>query len=179
MPLFAAGLAALVIAKLLATEAFEGFPLPASMAEDTLLLVAQMLAAHEFVLQFLALGEQQTFRSLEKREFRAGGASGEELRRESLGLADAAVNLFQPVAHPGDLLVGRSQAQLLLMFDALAEVKKRLQGETKRHNCQLGKARSFAMLSEKETLSPGFCMRNRFRSGIMASALSSVGSPPF
>jgi hypothetical protein len=45
--------------------------------------------------------------------------------------------------------------------------------------CQLGKARSFATLSVRVIDSRGLCIKKRWSSGIRASALSSVGSPPF
>ena len=86
------------------------FPPPAGLAEDALLLVAHVLAPQEFLFHLLPLGMQQTFRSLEKSEFRAGRPARQILRREGTGLVDAAVQLFKSVADPGDLLIGRSQA---------------------------------------------------------------------
>ncbi|HEV2325611.1 MAG TPA: hypothetical protein VGS10_16795 [Terracidiphilus sp.] len=61
MALFAAGLIKLVGVELLPAQAFKRLPLPAGLEEDALLLIAEMLAPHEFALQFLPPGVHQSF----------------------------------------------------------------------------------------------------------------------
>jgi hypothetical protein len=55
------------------------------------------------------------------------------LRLARLNLLDAVVDLIDEMAHFGDLLVGRAQAQLLLMFYTLPEMKDSLQRKMKGH----------------------------------------------
>jgi hypothetical protein len=50
-----------------------------------------------------------------------------------LSLLQPRVDLLNETTHSGDLLVGGAQAQLLLVFDALPEMKHRLQRKMKGH----------------------------------------------
>ncbi len=177
--LFAAGRIALVFKPLFVAQRFEGFALPARLLKDSLLLVAQVLETRKLPLKVPALRVERCFSCQNKTHFRGGRARSQILGIKLLQSSYPVVNLFDQMAHSGNLLVSSAQAQLLLVLYALPEMKYRFQRETKGHVRQLGKAKSSVTLSEKEMASPGFCIRNRCSPGIKASALSRVGSLPF
>jgi hypothetical protein len=133
LTLLAPGRVALVLLQLVIAQALESFTLAACLLKDFLLLVAQILPAQELALGLLALLAQPRFASERKAQFGGGGAGLQLLRLARLNLLDAVVDLIDEMAHFGDLLVGRAQAQLLLMFYTLPEMKDSLQRKMKGH----------------------------------------------
>jgi|SRR5271166_6202443 len=112
-------------------------------------------------------------------QFGRGRAFEQLLPRAGSHLPHLAIEQIDHVAHACHLLVGGAQPQFLLALQALPQVQYGFEWKTKGHSIQLGKARSLVTLSENETASSGFCIRNLCSSGISCSALSSVGSLPF
>jgi hypothetical protein len=133
LPLFAPGRVALVLLQLAVAQAFESFALAACLLKDFLLLVAQILPTHEFALGVLALLAQPGFAGESKAQLSGGRAGLQLLRLARLNLPDPVVDVIDEMARFGDLLIRRAQAQLLLMFYALPEMKDGLQGKMKGH----------------------------------------------
>ena len=127
MPLFAARGFELILAKLMFAQAVQGFAPPPGSTEVSLLFVAKLLRAHEFSLQFSAAMRKPQVRGAFKFHFCAGFAGFQLARLLGAILFLQSVQLFNHVAHAGDLLVGRAQAQLLLMLKALIQMEHGLE----------------------------------------------------
>ena len=114
-------------------QAFEGFPLAARLLKDFLLLVAQVLPAHEIRVRHPAAAAATRPRTGKcEAQFGGGGARSQFLRFTELNLPDPLVELLDHAARPRHLLVGRAQTQFLLVFDALPEVKIPLAAENEK-----------------------------------------------
>ncbi len=133
MFLFPSGRIALVGAELLIAQVFEGFPFAPSLLEDLLLLVSQILPAQEFALRIPPQLAECGLAAEGETQFGGGGAGGQLFGFANVNVADPFIDLVKAMAHFGHLLVGRAQAEFLLMFDALAKMKYRLQGKVKCH----------------------------------------------
>lgn len=133
LSLLAPGCIALVFAKLMVTQALEGFALPPCLLKDFLLLVPQSVQSLEFLLQSLPLLAESRGTREREAQFSAAGAAAEVLRLRSVELLQAAFDLLNQVTNPGAQLVGGAQPQFLLVFDAFAVMKDSLERKVKGH----------------------------------------------
>jgi hypothetical protein len=133
VPLFAASRVAPVFAQLVVAEAFEGFALATRLLKDFLLLVPQILPAYELALRIEALLAKRCL-AAERETYLSGSCAHFQIMSSTdLLLPYPLVDLIKNMPYSGNLLVDGAQAQLLLMFDALPEMKHCLQWEMKGH----------------------------------------------
>jgi hypothetical protein len=114
-------------------QALEGFALATGLLKDFLLLVTQILPAQEIAFGILPLQSQGSLPGKSKTQLGRGGAHSEFLSLAELHLPYSLVELLDHTTRPRHLLVGRAQAQLLLVLDALPKMKDRLQRKMKSH----------------------------------------------
>ena len=134
LALFTTSAVAFVFAQLVITQAFESFAFAARLMKNSLLLIAQLLQAHEFPLQDKTLLPDDGFGFESKVQFGRGRAGAELLRLARLHFLQPDVELLDEMAYARDLLVGGAQTQFLLMLYTLPEMKHCLEWKMKGHH---------------------------------------------
>ena len=160
---------ALIFAKLVVAQAFEGFTLPARLLKHCLLLLAQLLQAQEVALQDMALLAEGRLTKECKAQFGGGRARSQLQRLMGLHLSDAVVELVESTAGAGHLLVGGTQSQFLLVLDTLPEMKHRLQRKMEGHlfswTFLAGQSQQFCYAFVERCLFPGFLHQETLQFG--------------
>jgi hypothetical protein len=123
LPLFAPSRLSLVGVTLLPAQAFNGFALAASLLKDSVLLIAQLLYAQEFLLQCMPFLIKSCFVQKAKAQLGSGRSCVQLLRLLYTFFFDSILDLVDQVTHPSYLLVGSAQPQFLLAFYALTEMQ--------------------------------------------------------
>ena len=133
MVLFAPRGVAPIFVKLVVAQAFKRLALASRLLKEFLLLVAQVLQAHQFMLYRLPLLAKGHLAGKCETQFRAAGAGSDIVGLASLEVLQAGIELIEKMAGSRDLLVGGPQAEFVLVLDALPEMKHRLQRKLEGH----------------------------------------------
>jgi hypothetical protein len=139
--LFAARCFALIQVKLSLAQAAEHFAPSPGLSEVSLLFVAQLLHARQFDVEFSALAVQSQFRGAFKFQFCAGCTGLKFAGLLYPVLLFLHIQLLDGITHTENLLVGGSQTQFLLVFEALIQMQHGLEGKMKGHTTWESSAR--------------------------------------